>query len=283
MKTILVATDLSARSDWAIERAAKLAAFHDCRLVVLHVVDEDLPARVADRLREEAEASLQEYVARLEPAQIVKIDMRCELGQHFSTIIEAAESEAADLVVIGKHRDDAVLDLFRGSTGERIVRYGQKPVLVVKQRPNHAYLNIMVGVDFSAPSAAAIEIAASLAPSARLHVVHAFHIPFKGFLHAGKSFDRMAKRQQQEFTAAIDQDMAKFFETLKPELRSVERIVEEGSPPEVILGAVRAKKPDLLVVGTHGRSGLGRAILGSVAEYVLSHAPCDVLAVRVPI
>lgn len=280
MKSILVATDLSARSDWAIERAAKLAAYHDCRLVVLHVVDEELPARVADRLRDEAAASLKEFVSGLEPAQIVKIETRCEFGEHFSTIIDAAEKESADLIVIGKHREDALLDLFRGSTGERIIRFGSRPVLVVKQRPSHGYHNVMVAVDFSPASAIAVEFGASLVPNARLQVVHAFHIPFKGFLHGGKSFDRMARRQQQEFNAANDREISSFFATLKIDLSRAERIVEEGTAHEVILGAVRNKKPDLLVLGTHGRSGLGRSILGSVAEAVLSQAPCDVLAVR---
>lgn len=280
MQCILVATDLSARSDWAIERAAKLAAYHDCRLVVLHVVDEELPARVADRLRDEAQASLGEFVSRLEPAQIANFETRCEFGEYFSTIIDAAEREAADLIVIGKHREDALLDLFRGSTGERIIRYGTRPALVVKQRPSHGYVNVMVAVDFSPASAAAVEFAARLVPNTRLQVVHAFHIPFKGFLHGGKSFDRMAKRQQQEFTSTIDREISNFFATLKIDLSHAERIVEEGTPHEVILGAVQERKPDLLVLGTHGRSGLGRAVLGSVAESMLSQSPCDVLAVR---
>jgi nucleotide-binding universal stress UspA family protein len=55
--------------------------------------------------------------------------------------------------------------------------------------------------------------------------------------------------------------------------------VEHGWPEDVILRAVERDKPDLVVIGTHARGGLGHAVLGSVAEWVLVEAPCDVLAV----
>lgn len=277
MKTILVASDLSARSDWAIERAAKLAADHDCRLIVLHVVDDELPARVADRLREEAEASLREVVSGLAPSTV---EIKCMFGEHFAAIIDAAENVEADLVVIGKHREDALLDLFRGSTGERVIRFGKRPVLVVKRRPSHSYSRLMAAIDFSPVSARAIAFAAELVRSSpSIHVVHAFHIPFKGFLHGGKSFDRMAKRQQEAFGRNLSAEMEKFFALLTVDTARIERTFEEGIPRDVILQAILKNSPDLVVVGTHGRSGLARAIVGSVAESILSEAPCDVLAI----
>lgn len=55
--------------------------------------------------------------------------------------------------------------------------------------------------------------------------------------------------------------------------------VEHGWPEDVILRAVEETKPDLVVIGTHARGGIGHAVLGSVAEWVLMEAPCDVLAV----
>ncbi|MGZ5915291.1 MAG: universal stress protein [Hyphomicrobium sp.] len=56
-------------------------------------------------------------------------------------------------------------------------------------------------------------------------------------------------------------------------------VVEHGWPEDVILHAVEESKHDLVVIGTHARTGIGHAVLGSVAEWVLMEAPCDVLAV----
>lgn len=280
MKTILVASDLSARSDWAIERAAKLAAYHDGRLIVLHVVDEDLPARVADRMKEDAETSLQEVASRLEPAEFAKVEIKCGFGEHFAAILNAAEDASADLVVIGKHRKDTIRDLFVGSTGERVIRFGTRPVLVVKRRATHAYQRAMAAVDMSPASASALEFAVRLAPAASLHVIHAMHAPFKGFLHGGKSLEQMAKRQQQDLTNMVDTEFNKFMSALSADAGRLRRSIKEGPPAVTILQAIDDERPDLLVLGTHGRAGVGRMFMGSVAETLVSAAPCDVLVVR---
>ena len=157
MKTILVASDLSARSDRAIARAAELARQHNARLIVLHVVDEELPSALADRQVEDAKRALAVAVAALPHADALFSEVRVVIGEHYLTILAETEASDVDLVVVGQHRKDVLLDLFRGSTGERIVRFGNRPVLIVKSAVTHSYVRTLAAVDFSDPCKRAID------------------------------------------------------------------------------------------------------------------------------
>jgi nucleotide-binding universal stress UspA family protein len=280
MKSILVATDLSARSDRAVERAVAIANRNNARLCVAHVVDEELPASVAERQKDAAESALRSVIASTPDASAVRVDITVMFGEHYSTIIALAEKEAADLVVIGKHREDVLLDLFRGSTGERVLRFGTRPVLVVKERPSVPYVSVLAAVDFSPPCRKALEFAFELVPDGQFQLVHAFDIPFRGLLLEGRSFGELTKKHQQQFDAMVKEQMAEFLAKLSKPANLFSTIVRDGRPEEVVLSAIAETRPQLVVVGTHGRSGVGRAFLGSVAERVIARSPVDVLAVR---
>lgn len=280
MKTILVASDLSARSDRALARAALLARQHQAKLVAVHVVDEELPAALADRQSEDADRSLRAALAALPDSAGLASEVRVVIGEHYQTILAEAETTGADLVVIGQHRKDVLLDLFRGSTGERIIRFGNRPVLVVKSAPTHTYVSMLAAVDFSPPSRRAIEVAVKLAPDADVKLVHAFDIPFRGLLFGGASMEQIAKKHQQQFQEMVEAQTREFLAALSAPITLRQVIAREGGPEEIVLAVAAETRSDLLVVGTHGRSGMGRALLGSVAEGLLQRAPCDVLAVR---
>lgn len=280
MKIILVASDLSARSDRALARAALVAQNHKAKLLVLHVVDEELPAALADRQVEDAKRLLHSAIAELPNAAGLTSEVRVAIGEHYQTILAEAEASNADLVVIGEHRKDILLDLFRGSTGERIIRFGNRPVLVVKTSPQHNYVSMLAAVDFSPPSRRAIETAVRLAPDADVKLVHAYDIPFRGLLFGGASMEEIAKKHQQQFQEMVEVQTREFLATLATPIPLRQVIAREGSPEATVLAVAQETRSDLLVVGTHGRSGIGRAFLGSVAEGLLGHAHCDVLAVR---
>ena len=280
MKRILVASDLSARSDRAVERAALLALQHSARVTILHVVDEELPAHMADRQSEDAHRSLMRAIAVLPASPAGSFEPRVVVGEHYQAVLAEAERVDADLIVIGQHRKDILLDLFRGSTGERIIRFGTRPVLVVKRRATHAYVRLLAAIDFSPPSRKAIETAIALAPGADLDLIHAVDIPFRGLLMGGSSIESLAKRHQQQFQDMVDNQTREFIASFAVPLRPRQTLIRDGHPAEVVTAVAEENASDLVVVGTHGRSGLGRALLGSVAESVLARATCDVLAVR---
>ncbi len=280
MKTIMAASDLSARSDRALARAAVLARQHQARLLAVHVVDEELPAALADRQAEDADRLLRAAIAALPDSGALSSEVRVVVGEHYQIILSEAEASGADLVVIGQHRKDVLLDLFRGSTGERIIRFGNRPLLVVKSAALHRYVSMLVAVDFSPPSRQAVEMSVKLAPDADIKLVHAFDIPFRGLLFGGASMEHLAKKHQQQFQEMVEAQTREFLATLSAPIALRKVIAREGAPEETVLAVAEETRSDLLVVGTHGRSGIGRALLGSVAEGLIARAPCDVLAVR---
>ena len=139
---------------------------------------------------------------------------------------------------------------------------------------------IMVAVDFSVFSRRAVEFAVRFAPSGAFHLVHAYDIPFRGFLYGQGTRKDVSEQHQLRFEQMIEQEMAAFLKGLQPKAPKMERVLEEGSARDVIHQEVERLKPDLLVVGTHGRTGVAQALLGSIAEDLLSQPPSDVLAVK---
>jgi len=184
------------------------------------------------------------------------------------------------MIVLGVHREDAFKDMFRGTTAERVIRAGNVPALLVKDRVSGPYRRIMVGVDFSVYSRRAVEFAVKFVPSGEFHLVHAYDVPFKGFLHGHDTVREFSKQQQAQFQQMIDGEMATFLASLDAKAPKLERVMQEGTVREVIHQQISRLMPDLLVIGTHGRTGVAHAFLGSVAEDLLRDPPCDVLAVK---
>jgi nucleotide-binding universal stress UspA family protein len=144
--------------------------------------------------------------------------------------------------------------------------------------------HVLVPVDFSEGSRAALELAAGLAHAlnARLTVLHIAEVAPRGFAGAVADFPEIEK----ELRAAAEARMAEFTAAVQGSGVVVQTEVRCGfpfageKPAAQIVAAAASIKADLIVIGTHGRTGLDRALLGSTAEYVVRHAPCAVLTVR---
>jgi universal stress protein E len=284
MKKLLVATDLSARSDRALERAIDLAHEHGAQLTIVHVIDECLPTVLLNAQEEFAKESVDEYINKIKSSyeKYLSIDISVEIlqGVSYSDILTAAERVGAELLIVGIHREDTFGDLFLGTTAERCMRLGNLPVLEVKERTTGPYRRVTVGIDFSVFSRRAVELAVKLAPSAEIYLVHAYHIPFRGLLRDRRMEKNIADESERQMTTLVNEDMAALLSGLDSDVTKIEQVVQHGTPQEVILRQIKQASSDLLVVGTHGRTGVTRALLGSVAESYLRHPPCDVLAVK---
>ena len=224
--------------------------------------------------------SIQKHIDRLVPDDASGISVEVVLGKPHVEILEISERIEADLIVVGVHRVDAIKDMFRGTTVERIIRLASVPVLLVKDRVSAPYRQIMVGVDFSIYSRRAVEFAVRFAPDSTFHLVHAYDVPFRGFLRGEDTRKEVTRQHQMEFEKMIEGEMATFLDSLEGKAPKLERIMQEGTVQEVIHRQISELKPDLLVIGTHGRTGVAHAFLGSVAEALLRNPPCDVMAVK---
>ena len=139
---------------------------------------------------------------------------------------------------------------------------------------------ILLATDFDESAERAFEHATSLGQKlgARLVIVHAFEVTFTGTPYGVDTMPPdVAKRIRAAAAEALDAiaDRAR-----KAGAPRVEAELREGKPWEEIDRVAEERKADLVVVGTHGRRGLSRALLGSVAEKVVRTAPCAVLTVR---
>ncbi len=282
-KTILMATDLSARSDRALERAVSLASQHKAQLIVLNIIDEDLPSSVQDRVRDATLKEIEDSLERVDGANALNPTVEAIAGKDYRDILDHADKVAADLIVLGIHRNEAGNKPITGTTMERVIRKGRQPVLVVPNKTDGPYGNVAIGVDFSAFSRIAIRQALSVAPDATFNAIHSYHVPFSGFQRGRETRNAYRDQHERELTELIEEEL----ETLvgsattgaTPDV-SFRKIVKQGETQSVIRSEVENLKPDLLVLGTHGRVGLTHALLGSIAESFLNNPPCDVLVVK---
>jgi universal stress protein E len=277
----LAATDFSTRSQRAVRRAGLLAQEHRAEMALVHVVDDDQPQDLVAVEMREAERILSEQIKVVAELQGVTCRPLVVSGDPFDGILRTARSTQADLIVMGAHRKQLLLDIFVGTTIERVIRMGSWPVLMVNKEGQRPYRTALAAIDMSEASANAIRTAKALkiAGDAHLTFAHAFHPLAKGQMFvAGLSKEAIDEHVAEEQVRATNEVIeflgANGFDGHSPSL-----VVEEGSPIEVISSAVRRSRPDLLLVGTHGRRGLAKAVLGSVSEEALRALDIDILAV----
>ena len=279
IKHILVGTDLSERSQRAFERAAQLSRERRATLAVMHVVEAGLVAAVGERRHAFAEEYLREWLAKLAEADRAGARFNVESGEPFAIIIEQARERGADLIVVGEPGKKGLKELFVGTTTERVVRHSDRPVLVVKQPTTNAYRRVLVAADFSEGASRALESAFHVAPGAEFLLVHAWQVPPVGFGTLQAAEKAMAQENEllrKRLERQAQDQLVGLASPARPP--RIEMVV--GNPFFVIRDAIASFQPDLLAMGTHARSGIAIAMVGSLAREFLVEAPCDVLVAR---
>lgn len=137
-----------------------------------------------------------------------------------------------------------------------------------------------MAVDFSIGARRALEVALRLTPGGEIFVLHAYDVPFQAFLTDPRTKQEVKAEQDQRLSKLVDAEMNAFLEQSGDARRKCRVILAQGTPIDMIFGAIRELRPDLLAMGTHGRTGIARALLGSLAEEILANPPCDVVAVK---
>lgn len=277
---IVAATDFSTRSHRALRQAGLLARARRAELHLVHVVDEDLPNDLVRMEEREAHRVLVEQIGSMAELHDARCHPTVIRGHPFDGILRASAAVGADLIVMGTHRKQFLRDIFTGTTIERVIRGGKYPVLMVNNEAQRHYERVLVPVDMSETSADAIRFGLSaglLEDGATL--LHAFSpLAKRRLLSSGASSDVISGYVDSERHGAME-EMSAFLVANDLGTQRWSLRVDEGLPMQVIARAVAEKRPDMLVLGTHGRSGLLRALIGSVAEEVLRSVNVDVLIV----
>jgi nucleotide-binding universal stress UspA family protein len=276
VERVLVPTDGSDCAHAAVAYARDVAATYGADLHVLSVVD-SRPLESAvhlDELRAERESMVHETHEALAPDDGLGTEV-VRVGVPHEEVVTYVEEADVDLVVMGTHGRTGLGRVLLGSVAEMVVRTSPVPVLTVPEdasRDQPVFETVLVATDGSdgAERAAdrAVDLAATYDASLRaLSVVNPVTM----------GVDVRSGAVAELLTEAAEEAVAAVAERADAAGVTAETAVEYGQAGTVITEA--AADADLVVVGTHGRTGLGRALLGSVAERVVRTSPVPVLTV----
>jgi nucleotide-binding universal stress UspA family protein len=284
---IFVATDFSAGAVRAIARTGRLPLAEGGKVTVAHVLSDRIPnkaradaEKLARRHLERVSESLRKVAAAMGRRGITVSSELCQ-GQPYVEIIRHARSIAADLIVIGRHGRRPVRDMFIGSTAERVIRAGDLPVLVVSGKASPSYRRPLLAVDLEDTCRSVVTVALrALGPEVTTGtMVHAYHVPFEGFITPGASAGDMTDLRREYRQMAVSA-LARLQGSLSALGVQWQTVIVRGDPRAALLVEAVRRRADLIAVGTHGRSGIAHALIGSVAEWVIQAAACDVLVAR---
>jgi nucleotide-binding universal stress UspA family protein len=278
---LLCATDLLPKTESALRRAGMLAEELDACLSLLHVVapaesermlDQNVQ-RVSEWLKSRAKPPL--WIQGPAPSVSVRV------GRPARRVIDVAKDLAADLVILGPHRKRPMRDALAGTIAERVMRELTCPVLIVRRMPLGAYRNILLALDRSKASTAAVRAAEALVMTAgmRASVVHAYQPPSEGMLKSAGVDMNVVAANSDAWKHDARTALGSLLNHVSTDATRYKLILENATTTSAIRTVVSRLNPDLLVLGTRGRSRLRRALLASVAKRILATTEADVLVV----
>jgi len=285
LRYVAVATDLSPAARSAIARTAHLPLLPGAQVSVIHALP--VAGRGAKKLAAAAQEKLDAEAAKLrdsiEQSGRPDIVVRGVLGRGAAAaeVARLAHDAKAEVVVVGRRGAGRMRELLLGTTAEHIAQLATMPVVIAGGSPTRPYQRPLVAVDGTPGSRSLIDAAFRVIDPGcqRVRVVTAYSVFGEGWLWAGgtptaemKWLRARAKDEAEKSLRRAMKDAGRLGTRLKVVLR-------EGDARSVIAGDVRTYKPDLLVLGTQTKPGIGPIRLGRVAAYLLRVLSCDLLVV----
>lgn len=282
---ILLPFDGSDGAAETLHHAAEIAHWADATVHVLFVADTAhdsvtvVETQVVDALVQEGESVVEEAEKTLETLG-VDYDSDVVQGNPAPTIVEYAQRYDHDLIIMPTHGREGVSRYLLGSVTEKVIRLASVPVLTARMQPDEQlvfpYENILLPTDGSDSAAHAAEHCLSLA-AALDATVHVLSVVDETSLGPDVRSAIPRQEREQPATDAVDTVVS------EAESRGVSNTVqhvEHGSPIEAILDSIESNDIHAVVMGTTGRRGSERILLGSVAERTARSAPVPVITVR---
>lgn len=280
-RRILVVTDFSAGGDLAIAAAFRMSRTTGAAVAITHAVPHVdairplFPHRLVDdalvgaELPRRAEAELRARLTAMAISEPFELFVR--EGNVLDVTTAVVDAWKPELVVVGSPIDDAI-----GTVG--IVRSVTVPVLIARASP--ATRRVVVGTDFSDPALPAIHAAASAAATLGGELVLAHAIEVNPLALYGGIAPLVMTDMIGELRSAARQRLVDIAASLAPANPPPTIEVVLGPSASSLIDLATRTEAELLVVASHGRTGLTRLLLGSVAEALIHRAPCSVLVTR---
>lgn len=287
--TVLVPTDGSDHAIRAAEHGLTVAQAFDATVHALNVIDlraaggpfdaGGLGEEFLARLEQQGESAVGDIEGLAHERGIDGVQTAVVQGNPSEAIREYANEHDADLLAMGTQGTGGVKRYITGSVTERVVRSAGRPVLTVRDtdrsRGSEGYDEILVPTDGSEFATAAAEHAVAIARQygARIHAVHVVDVP--GLASTQTPPGDLVATLEQRGTTATDEIVT---DARNAGLEGTAD-VREGSPSETLLEYAGEFDVDLIAMGTAGRTGLDRYLLGSTTERTIRNADVPVLAV----
>ncbi len=283
IRRIAAAVDASESARRAAERAVSLARSCEAEVTLVHVYEPGSAetasvlsaGAIIEQNRRAGEREVEALVASLGAPQL---RTRLQIGHDIpGTVCDVARELDTDLIVLGTLGRTGVSRFFLGSVAENVMRRAHCPVWV--ERPSgpalHEVERLVVCTDLSPLSEAGLALAAQLAQllGSAVEIVYALETPDRG----------LSIEARRQLTGEVKEQLTglatKYFEGALPR----RTIVEGANVVDGLTAHASQCSADLVVLATHGRTGLSRVFMGSVAERVARFAPCSVLVARSPV
>lgn len=283
---IMCPVDFSPGSLQAMRTAVRIANEHDAELVLVHswyfpaggFGGDYVPAAdIVQAISSDAQRGLENAVAEARKLGAHRVTSKLLNGSPWQQIVDAAQREPGlDLIVIGTHGRTGLSRVVMGSVAELVVRHAPCPVLTVHPGNEPTpYSHVLCPIDLSEPGRAAMNLAAELVKpgGAGITLLHVLELPV-AYRAELPIFE--LHRQLDAASAAL---LGRWTAELKAKVSvPVTRWTRPGRAGAQILTVLDDDRTfDLVVMGSHGHTGLARMLLGSVAEKVVRHARCPVL------
>jgi nucleotide-binding universal stress UspA family protein len=266
-KSLLLVTDGSEFSEGAVKEAIRVAGASKAKLTALTVVEfnPEFEALAPDAV-EKMETDARNYIDSVK-ARAEKEGVSCEalvrrgITPH-EQIVEVADKLKVDAIVMGRRGRTGIMRLLMGSVTARVVGHAPVNVFVVPRAGELTFKNILVATDGSTCSEVASDWAVGIAKV------------------SGGSVVVISVAEDEKAMDEAKTCVEKVKEIAGKEGVKSETMVEKGKAAEAIVGTAKQKGCDLIVLGSHGRTGVSRLLMGSVAERVIGHAEGSVLVVK---
>jgi nucleotide-binding universal stress UspA family protein len=286
VEKILLSTDGSEYSEGAIREAIKLAKKCSSRLSVISVIETNPELEtLAPQVVEKAERAAREHLEAVK-ARARKEGVDCEIVVHegedsYKYIVDEAVKSKSTMIVMGRRGRTGLTRLMMGSVTARVIGYAPCTVLVVPKAAQFECRNILIATDGSKYGDAAAAEAISMAKQCGSRLTVLSVVPSESI----SPMDIVASQMQRELIAeqelqAAERNVKKVKDAAEKEGVKADGLVLGGKPSEAIIQAAKEKNADLIVLGSHGRTGVEKLLMGSVAERVIVLSSSAVLVVK---
>jgi len=289
---ILVPLDGSSEAEIALPYAEEIAAKVGAEIILASVSEQaavetdHLYRSYLERMEEQVKRQLKDWGAREE----ARVKSEVLLGRPASEILRYADESNISLITMASRGRSSRGPWLLGNIAAKVLRATGRPVLLIRARADNAALQqrrlvkrILLPLDGSKLGEVAIPYAEALAQvlGAEIILLQAFIPPTSGVAYEGYAASPTAFREREEQMRAFAMDyldsLGKAFQ--EKGLKTL-TVLKQGSPADQILEYAEANAIDLIAMSTHGRSGIGRWVLGSVTDKVLHAGDTAVLTVR---